>query len=97
MAEEHAGFANTVNAKGKAVDAREVDPFNDESEAGKIRAASQTTPSSITQFKTDDTSTNGAPAAVVPAPSEPEAETVEVEGEDKTPDAVPAEGEGANG
>ena len=78
MAEEHAGFANTVS-DGEFVDAREVDAFNDESEAGKIRTASQTTKSSITQFKTEGKSTNGAPAAVVaPSTSDTGEDDVEV-------------------
>jgi hypothetical protein len=83
VAEEHAGFANTVNAKGEAVDAREVDAFQDESEAGLIRTASQTTPSSIAQPKTAE----AAPVAAEPVeePSEDDVEVVEE-----------AEGQGAN-
>lgn len=70
MAEEHVGFANTLDSKGKFVDATKVKPFKDKSDAGKVRDASQTTPSSIVDFKTEGKGTNGAPAAVVPAPVE---------------------------
>lgn len=84
MAEKFPGFANAVNAKGKTVDAREVDAYADESEAGKIRLASQTTPSSILDFKTDGPGTNGSPAAIVPGPK------------DDASDGDAAEGEGAN-
>ena len=89
MAEEHVGFANTLDKKGKFVDARKVKPFKDTSDAGKVRDASQTTPSSIVDFKTEGTSTNGAPAAVVPAPAEKPDEA-----DASTADA--AEGKGAN-
>jgi hypothetical protein len=58
------GFANAPEGKA-AVD---VKPFKDKSPEGKVRDASQTTKSSIVEFKTDDKATNGAPAAVVPAP-----------------------------
>jgi hypothetical protein len=91
VAEEFTGFANTVNAKGKAVDATKVKPFQDESEAGKIRTASQTTPSSIVQFSTDDTSTDGSPMATVAPKSS--AEPVEADASD----ADAAGGQGANG
>lgn len=74
--EEHTGFANAVNAKGKTVDARKVKPFKDESPDGQVRKASQEAVSSIVGFKTPGKGTNGAPAAVVPAPKEePPAET----------------------
>jgi hypothetical protein len=92
VAEEFTGFANAVNAKGKTVDASKVKPFQDESEAGKIRTASQTTPSSIVDFRTEGPSTNGAPMAVV-APTTPEPDVDEADA--STADA--AEGEGANG
>lgn len=87
MAEEFSGFANTVNAKGKSVNARKVAAYEDESEAGQIRLTSQTTPSSIVGFHSDDKATDGAPAAVVPAPDD----------EAKASDGDEAEGEGANG
>jgi len=75
MAEEFTGFANApVDKKGKRLDFRSVDAYVDETEAGKARDASQSTPSSLVQFHTEDKSTDGAPAAVVPAPV----------GEDKT-------------
>lgn len=91
MAEEFSGFANAVDAKGKTVDASKVKPFRDKSDAGKVRDKSQTTPSSIVQFSTDDTSTDGSPMATV-APSvsaEPD--------EGDSSDADAAEGKGANG
>lgn len=91
MAEEFTGFANAVSSKGKTVDTSKVKPFKDESEAGKIRTASQTTPSSIVQFSTDDKSTDGAPMAVV-APKSQVAERDEADA--STADA--AEGKGAN-
>lgn len=82
MAEEFTGFANApVDKKGKRLDFRDVDAFVDESDEGKERSARQTTPSSLAQFKTDDKSTEGAPAAQVPAPK----------------DAKAAEGEEASG
>lgn len=66
MADEFEGFANSpVDKKGKPVDPRDVPAFTDESEAGKVRDASQSTESSIVAFKTEGVSTNGAPAAVV--------------------------------
>lgn len=69
MADEFDGFANApVNKKGETVKASDVPRFKDKSEAGKVRDASQRTQSSIVDFKTDDKSTNGAPAATVPAP-----------------------------
>ena len=85
MSEKFTGFANAVSPKGKTVDARKVGAYEDDSDAGRIRQASQTTPSSIVDFKTDDKSTNGAPMAVVPAPAEADVE-----------DADAAEGKGAN-
>ena len=66
MAEEHAGFANTLNAKGEYVDATKVKAFTDKSDAGKVRSKSQKAKTAIT--RTPDTSTDGFPAAKVPAP-----------------------------
>lgn len=74
MADEFEGFANAVNPKGEAYDAREVPAYVDESDAGKIRDASISTPSSITEFKTEGKGTNGAPMAVVPAPKDEDSE-----------------------
>lgn len=91
MAEEHVGFANAVSPKGKAVDARKVKPFKDESDAGKVRAASQSTPSSIVDFHTNDQSTDGAPAAVV-VPKSKASEPDEAD----APAVEEAEGQGAN-
>lgn len=65
MAEEFTGFANALDPKGKSVDTAKVKAFRDKSDAGKVRDKSQTTPSSIVDFKTEGPSTNGAPAAVV--------------------------------
>jgi hypothetical protein len=72
MAEKFEGFANApVDEKtGERLDFRDVDAFVDESDEGQKRVASQTTPSSIVAFKTDDKSTDDAPAAVVPAPED---------------------------
>lgn len=70
MADENFdGFANApVDKKGKRLDFRSVDGFVDKTDEGKAAEDSRRTASSVTQFKTDDTSTNGAPAAKVPAP-----------------------------
>lgn len=67
------GFANAVDAKGKQVDAREVEAFVDESDEGKALRERQTTKSSIVDFHTDDKSTDGSPAAQVPAPKDAKA------------------------
>lgn len=61
MAEKFEGFANSP----EGVDPRDVEPYSDESDAGKIRTASQTTPSSIVAHKTEGVSTDGPKAAVV--------------------------------
>jgi hypothetical protein len=67
--EEFTGFANApVDEDGKYLDFRDVEPFVDESDEGKALKARQETASSITAFHTDDKSTDGAPAAVVPDP-----------------------------
>lgn len=90
MAEEFGGFANApVDKKGKVLDFRDVDAYVDESDEGKVRDASQSTPSSITKFHTDDKSTDGAPAANVPPVGEDKTGT--------TPDASAAEGKEASG
>lgn len=92
MAEEFTGFANApVDKKGKRLDFRDVEAFVDESDEGKARDESQTTPSSLAQFKTNDQATNGAPAAQVPAPT-----GVDKTGTDST-DAKAAEGKEASG
>lgn len=63
---EFEGFANAPRDEdGKALDFRDVDPYVDESEAGKIRTASLTTESSLVQFRTEGPDTNGSPAASV--------------------------------
>lgn len=63
------GFANSpVNKKGERIDPRDVPRYKDKSEAGKVRDASQTTPSVLAKYSTADKSTDGAPAATVPAP-----------------------------
>jgi hypothetical protein len=86
---EFTGFANDErDKKGKRVDPREVPAFEDTSEEGQIRKASQTTESSLVAFRTEGPGTNGAPAAVVPDP--------DAKQENPDPDA-PAEGQGANG
>lgn len=86
---EFSGFANDAyDKKGKRVDPREVPAFVDDSDEGKAREASQKTESSIVAFRTDDTTTNGAPAAVVPDPDAKQ---------ENPEDAKAAEGQGANG
>ena len=83
--EEFSGFANApVDEDGKRLDFRDVPNYEDETEAGETRKQSQTTESSIVGFRTNDQSTNGAPAATVPAD------------EGDAPDADAAGGEGAN-
>lgn len=73
------GFANApVDDDGKTLDFRDVDAYDAERDEA-VKA-----PSSIQQFKTDDQSTDGAPAAIVPAPKVDD---------DESPDASPAEGE----
>lgn len=64
------GFANApVDEDGNTLDFRDVDAYDaDRDEAVKA-------PSSIGQFKTNDKSTDGFPAAVVPAPVEDEVVT----------------------
>jgi hypothetical protein len=63
---EFEGFANApVDKKGKVVDFRDVPAYEDTSDAGKKLLASQTTPSSIVDFKTEGKGTNGSPMAVV--------------------------------
>jgi hypothetical protein len=94
MAEKFEGFANApVDEDGKRLDFRDVDAFVDESDEGKVRDGSQTTPSSITQFHTDDQSTDGAPAANVPAVGEDKTGGVPDPGNEAEP--VDAEGEPA--
>lgn len=85
---EFAGFANDgVDKRGKRIDPLKVPAYKDETEEGKIRTASQTTESSLVAFRAEGPSTNGAPAAVVPAPKDQE----------PAGDGDPAEGQGANG
>ena len=80
MAEKFAGFANApVDKKGKRLDFRTVEAYVDETDEGQAVEASRRTPSSITQFKTDDKATNGAPAAVVPEPKPKGAQAAEGE------------------
>lgn len=62
---EFVGFANApVNEDGTHVDFRDVPAYDAERDAELYK------PSSITQFKTDDTSTDGAPMANVPSDAE---------------------------
>lgn len=62
------GFANApVDEDGKRLDFRDVPNFEDPSDEGKVRTKSQTTESSLVAFRTEGPSTNGAPAAKVPA------------------------------
>lgn len=73
MAEEFTGFANAVDKKGKSVDASKVKAFTDKTEAGKVRAASQTTASSIARA-------NAEAKAGASAETAPTAEGEEVSG-----------------
>jgi hypothetical protein len=83
--EEFTGFANApVDEDGKYLDFREVDAFVDESDEGKALRERQTTPSSIAAFHTDDKSTDGAPAAVVPDNVKAEADAAEAEAKAKS-------------
>lgn len=80
---EFEGFANAPVKRGKPVDFRKVPAYDDDTAEGRIRKESQTTESSIVAFKTEGVGTNGAPAAVVPAPKK-----------DEPQDAAVAEGKG---
>ena len=99
--DEFTGFANSpVDEDGKRVDPREVDAYVDETDEGKARLASQSTESSIVAFKSEGTSTNGAPAAVVDGSARKvdeagAADEREADEADSEPDSS-AEGEGAN-
>ena len=89
------GFANApVDEDGKRLDFRDVpsyDESEDADEASRQRKETLDTPSSITQFTTNDTATEGSPMASV-APSN--GSKTETESDE---DADAAEGQGANG
>jgi hypothetical protein len=59
MADKFEGFANLP----EGVDAREVEPYVDESEEGKIRDASQKTPSVIAKQTLGEADASDADAA----------------------------------
>src|SRR5690349_13191453 len=91
--EEFKGFANApVDEDGKHLDFRDVDPFVDESDEGKALRERQTTPSSIVGYHTDDKSTDGAPAAVVPAPKDEAPAEAEAKAKSDPKTAKAAEG-----
>lgn len=87
-------FANApVNDDGELQDFRDVPAYEDDSEEAKVRDESQKTQSSVVDFKTEGTSTNGFPAAEVPAKGVDKTGT---EPKDKAQTAKAAGGKGAN-
>jgi hypothetical protein len=81
------GFANAPRDEdGKALDFRDVDPYDAERDEA-VKA-----PSSIAQFKTDDKSTDGYPAAVVPAPLDEAPQEDGFQGDPSDGDEEPADG-----
>jgi len=107
---EFEGFANAPRDEdGNVLDFRDVEPFRDETEEGQVREQSQKTESSLVQFRTEGTETNGSPAASVgKTPTEtatgqteqradaPEAPESDGDDDVATEDEVLAEGRGAN-